>query len=160
VTAGEVITRLLLAGVQMTVAFEPDGEYLDLAPAEAVTPALLRWLAQWPAPPRPGSLAWADWRAGRPPRQGTPGGSPHRVFMAQLHAALDRLTRLDWTGSSGGDGALKADLELDIAAATLDGPDAVAHLPGALEALRRWERAWISSPSGRSPLTDERMTNP
>jgi hypothetical protein len=98
----------------------------------------------WPTVPMQGSLAWEDYSAGRPPRQGGPDGSPQAVFTRQLHAALDRLGRLDWTGLAGDDGGHRADLALDRASAALDGPDPEAHLAHALEALRRWERAWIA----------------
>ena len=37
----QVITALLLADVRVSVAFEDDGERLELEPAHAVTPDLL-----------------------------------------------------------------------------------------------------------------------
>lgn len=68
-TPGEIVTRLLLAGVQVSVAFEPDGEYLDLAPAEAVTAelvelvrehkaAIIAWLTAPTLPHKPVVDAW------------------------------------------------------------------------------------------------------
>lgn len=100
-TPGEIITRLLLAGVQVSVAFESDGEHLDLHPADRVTPelvdvarehkaAIIDWLT---APSMPQAPVVDSW-----PPDGTPTPdqwAEHReaVFQELQAEALARINR-------------------------------------------------------------------
>jgi hypothetical protein len=100
-TPGEIITRLLLAGGQVSVVFEDGGERLGLKPTEAVTPelvdmvrqhkaAIIAWLTAPTLPPTP---VVDDW-----PPEGVPTSEQWKAhweacFQEQMAAMLTRANR-------------------------------------------------------------------